>query len=96
MATDIRGTRTSTRDRATAVETEDMPVVRSTGVGGVEVFDSDVEETTNPSLRRSASMVDEREIIRDEPTEPTGSSLNWILSAIVAIVLIYFLLQWIF
>jgi hypothetical protein len=75
------------------VETEETPVFRSTGVGGVEVFDSDVEDTTNPSLRRSASMVDERDPIRDETA---GSPLNWILSAIVAIVLIYFLLQWIF
>jgi hypothetical protein len=95
MATNIQGTRTSTRpsDRATGVETEDTTVVRSTGIGGVEVFDSNVEETTNPSLRRSASLVDEREPIRDETS---GSPLNWILSAIVAIVLIYFLLQWIF
>jgi hypothetical protein len=69
------------------------PVATTTGVGGVAVFDRDVDGTPNSTLRPSASIVDDRAPLE---TRSSGSTLSWIIGAIVLIVLAYFLLQMIF
>jgi hypothetical protein len=75
------------------VEATPTPVVTSTGVGGVAVYDRDVDGTSNPSLRPSTSLVDDRGPIE---TRSSGSILTWIIGAVILIVLAYFLLQIIF
>jgi hypothetical protein len=90
----MQGTRQSSRPGdATGVETTPTPVVTPTGVGGVAVYDRDVDATNNSSLHPSASMVEDR-----GPAEvrSSGSLLTWIISAIVLIVLVYFLMQFVF
>jgi len=94
MATNVQSTRPSNRSSdLTEVETTPTPVVTPTGVGGVAVYDRDVDKTTNPSLHPSASMLDDR-----PPAEvrSSGSLLTWVISAIVLILLVYFLLQFVF
>jgi hypothetical protein len=94
MATNVQGTRPSSRQGDPAgVETTPTPVVTPTGVGGVAVYDREGDTTHNSTLRPSASMVDDR-----TPAEvrSSGSILTWIISAVVLIVLIYFLLQFVF
>jgi len=94
MATNVQGTRPSSRpsDQPTVLETANTPVVTPTGVGGVAVYDQDVDGT-NPSHRPSASMVDDRGPVE---VRSNGSVLTWIISAVVLIILAYFLLQLIF
>jgi hypothetical protein len=75
------------------VDANPTPVVTPTGVGGVAVYDRDVDGTSNPSLRPSASMVEDPMPVE---TRSTGSILSWIIGAIVLIVLAYFLLQILF
>jgi hypothetical protein len=65
----------------------------TTGVGGVEVFDNDGDVATDSSLRSSAALREDRAPVE---TRSGGSMLTWIISAIVLIVLVYFLLQMIF
>jgi hypothetical protein len=92
MTTNVQGTRPTNRPGDSTV-VDPTPAVTTTGVGGVAVYDRDVDGTTNPSLRPSASLVDDRVPVE---TRPTGSILSWIIGAIVLIVLAYFLLQFIF
>jgi hypothetical protein len=94
MATNIQGTRPASRPgESPVVEATPTPVVTSTGVGGVAVYDRDVDGTSNPSLRPSASLADDRGPIE---TRSSGSILTWIIGAVILIVLAYFLLQIIF
>jgi hypothetical protein len=94
MATNVQGTRTTTRSGdTTVVETTPTPAVNTTGVGGVAVYDRDVDGTTDPTLRPTGTMVNDP--IPAE-TRSTGSVLSWIIGAIVLIVLVYFLLQILF
>jgi len=93
MATNIQGTRPLNRPGdTTRVDTTPTPVVTPTGVGGVAVFDRD-ETVTNPSLHPSVSMAGDRAPVE---TRPSGSILTWIISAVVLILLVYFLLQFVF
>ena len=95
MTTNVQGTRQSSRPGEPTV-VEPMPVITPTGTGGVAVYD--VDKATNPTLRPSASLVEDRVIDDRGPVEvrSTGSILTWIISAIVLIVLAYFLLQFVF
>lgn len=94
MTTNVQGTRPTNRSGdQTVVDGTPTPVVTPTGVGGVAVFDRDVDGTTNATLRPSASIVDDRVPVE---TRATGSILSWIIGAIVLIVLAYFLLQMLF
>lgn len=93
MATNVKETRTTNRLDGETRVTGTTPVGTSTGVGGVEVYDNDVDTSTDSSLRPSASMVDDRAPVA---TTSGGSMLTWIISAIVLIALVYFLLQMIF
>jgi len=95
MTTNIQGTRPSSRpsDEPITLTTANGPVVATTGVSGVAVYDQDGEVRPDPSLRPSASMVDDRAPIE---TRSTGSVLTWVISAVVLILLVYFLLQWVF
>jgi hypothetical protein len=95
MTTNVQGTRPSSRpnDEPVTVATPNGPVVASTEVGGVAVYDRDGSATTNPSLRPSATMVEDRAPM---DTRSSGSMLTWIISAVVLILIVYFLLQWIF
>jgi len=93
MATNEQGTRSSSRlSDPAVVETTPTPVVTPAAVGGVAVYDRDVD-ATNSSLRPSASMVDDRV---PAPVSSSGSMLTWIISAIVLIVLVYILLNYVF
>jgi len=95
MTTNVPGTRPSSRPGDQAVG-DTTPVVSPTGVGGVAVYDTD--NTTNATLRPSASRVDDRMVDDRAPAEVRsgGSVMTWIISVIVLIVLAYFLLQFIF
>jgi len=93
MATNVQSTRPTSRSNdPMGVETTPTPVVAPAEVGGVAVYDRDVD-TTNPSLRPSASMVND---LPPAEVRSSGSLLMWIISAIVLILLVYFLLQFIF
>jgi hypothetical protein len=94
MTTNVQGTRPTNRSGdPTVADPTPTPVVTTTGVGGVAVFDRDVDGTPNSTLRPSASIVDDRAPLE---TRSSGSTLSWIIGAIVLIVLAYFLLQMIF
>jgi len=95
MATNAQGTRPSSRptDQTTVTETTNTAGVTPTGVGGVSVYDRDMDGTTDTTRRPVGSMVDDRV---PAPARSVGSGLTWIISAIVLIVLVYFLLQMIF
>ena len=90
MTTNVQGTRLSSRPGEPTVA-EPTPVIAPTGIGGVAVYD--VDPATNPTLRPAASLVEDRAPVE---VRSTGSILTWIISAIVLIVLAYFLLQFIF
>lgn len=86
MTTNVQNTRASSHpDDPAVVETTPTPITAP--VGGVAVYDQDVD--TSPS----ASMPDDR-----VPAEvnSSGSMLTWIISAIVLIVLVYLLLNYVF
>jgi len=88
MTTNAQGSRPSSRPGdPTQVDTIPTPVVAPTGVGGVAVYDRDVD------ARPSASMVDDRVPVT---TSSSGSILTWVISAVVLIILVYFLLQFVF
>jgi len=93
MATNTQGTRPVNRSGDTTVVEETTPVVTPTGVGGVAVYDRDVDGTPNSTLRPSASMASDRMPVEERSA---GSIISWIIGAIVLIVLAYFLLQIIF
>jgi hypothetical protein len=94
MATNTQGSRPVNRSSdPTVTDPTPTPVVTPSGVGGVEVYDRDVDGTTNPSLRPSASM---REDQMPVETRSSGSILGWIIGAIVLIILAYFLYTMLF
>jgi len=94
MATNVQGTRPTNRPGdPTVAETTPTPAVTPAGVGGVAVYDRDVDRTTDPALRPSTTMTNNPVPVE---TRTTGSILSWIIGAIVLIVLAYFLLQLIF
>jgi hypothetical protein len=96
MATNVQSTRSSSRSSDLAgVETTPTPVVTPTGVGGVAVYDQDVDSKTKSSLHTSpnASIVDD---LPPAEVRSSGSLLTWIISAVVLILLVYFLLQFVF
>jgi len=92
MTTNVQGTRPTNRTGDSTV-VDPTPVVTPSGVGGVAVYDRDVDGTTNPSLRPSASMVEDPMPVEERTT---GSIVSWIIGAIVLIVLAYFILQLLF
>jgi len=94
MTTNVQGTRPSSRPGdPTVAETTPTPVVTPAGVGGVAVYDREVDGTTNPSLRPTGSIHSDPVPVE---TRTTGSILSWIIGAIVLIVLAYFILQILF
>ena len=97
MATNPQGTRPTNRPGEQPVaDTAGTPVVTSTGVGGVAVYDQDGERTTtttNSSMRTSATRMDDNVPVE---TRSSGSILSWIIGAIVLIILVYFLFQILF
>jgi hypothetical protein len=90
MTTNVQSTRPSSRPGDPAV-VETTPTPIASPVGGVAVYDRD--ETTDSSLRPSASMVDDRV---PAGVNSSGSMLTWIISAIVLIVLVYLLITFVF
>jgi hypothetical protein len=95
MTTNIQGTRPSSRpsDDPITLTTPNGPVVATTGVSGVAVYERDGDVSPDPALHSSVSMIDDRPPVE---TRSTGSILTWIISAVVLILLVYFLLQWVF
>ena len=94
MATNTQNTPPSKRSGELAeVEPTPTPVIASTGVGGVAVYDRDVDPNRNSTLNTSSSMVDDPAPVG---TSSSGSMLGWIIGAIVLILLVYFLLQLVF
>ena len=93
MTTNTQNTRPKgTAGDSSVIEPTPVPVVTPTGVGGVAVYDRDVDAPVD-----SARPVG---VVGDDPipaeTRATGSILTWIIGAIVAIVLLYLLIQFIF
>jgi len=93
MTTNVQGTRPANRPGEPTVAEEVTPVVTPAGVGGVAVYDRDVDGTPNSSLRPSATMTGDPVPVE---TRTSGSILSWVIGAIVLIILAYFLLQLIF
>jgi len=94
MTSNLQGSRPSSRPSDSGVaEPTPTPVITPTGVGGVAVYDRDVDATTNSSLHSPASMASDRVPVE---TRSSGSTLTWVISIIVLIILVYFLLQFIF
>jgi hypothetical protein len=94
MATNIQGTRQTSRSNDRP-EVDTTPLVTPTAAGGVAVYDRDADTTTHPSLHASPSAT----LAEDLPPAEVrsgGSLLTWIISAIVLILLVYFLLQFVF
>lgn len=98
MTTNIQGTRPTTppadripdqtTERMTdrAVEPTPTPVVAPMGLSGVAVYDRDVDRLRDPGAPVPGTRV-------PAETRSTASVLNWILGAIVLIVVAYFLIQ---
>jgi len=96
MVTNANDPRTTGRtgDNTTVTDPTPTPVGTSTGVGGVAVYDQDVDGTpSNRTARTSPTMTTDRAPVE---TRSGSSMLSWIIGAIVLIVLAYFLLQIIF
>jgi len=68
------------------------PVLTPTGASGVAVYDRDVDAPIDSA--RPVGVVGEDPIPVE--TRSSGSILTWIIGAIVAIVLLYLLIQFIF
>jgi len=68
-------------------------VVNPTGVSGVAVYDRSSDQAVDPSMRPSASMLDETAPGR---TQSSGSMVAWILGIVVLIIIAYFILQMLF
>jgi len=91
MTTNIQGTRPTTlADDRPVVEPIPTPVVVPTSAGGVAVYDRPGDGTTSPSMHPSASLLEDPAPVE---TRSGMSIFTWIISAIVLIVLAYFLLQ---
>jgi hypothetical protein len=94
MTTNVPGTRPVNGPGGPAVGEEVVtPVVTPAGVGGVAVYDRNVDGTPDPALRPSLSTTGEPVPV---DTRPNGSILTWIIGAVVLILLAYFLLQMLF
>jgi hypothetical protein len=94
MTTNINDTRPSTRPGdPTVVEPPPTPTVTPTRIGGVEVYDPEVDATTDPFRRPSTAMPGDPAPVE---ARSTGSVFTWIISTIALIILVYFLLQIIF
>ena len=94
MATNAQGTRPTGHPNDTAtVEGTPNPTVTSTGVGGVAVYDRDVDGTNNSTLRPAGTIHNDPAPVE---TRSGGSMLGWIIGVIVLIILAYFILQLIF
>lgn len=97
MTTNLSGTRPTTppadripeRVPERVVEPTPTPVVTATGIGGVAVYDHQADRLTDPAAPVPGTRI---------PAEArsTNSVLNWVLGAIVLIVVAYFLWQIIF
>jgi len=86
MTTNVQNTRPSSHTGDPAV-VETIPTPITAPVGGVAVYDREVD--TKPSV----SLVDDR-----VPAEAgsSGSMMTWIISALVLIVLLYLLINYVF
>jgi len=93
MATNMQNTRTTNRAGDTTVA-ETTPVGTPAGtVGGVAVYDRDVDGTTDSTLRPAGTIHTDPTPVE---TRSSGSIMGWIIGVIVLIVLAYFLLQMLF
>jgi len=93
MTTNTQNTRPQgTAGDSPVIEPTPVPVVTPTGVGGVAVYDRDVDAPVD-SARPTGVVGDDRIPVE---TRATGSVLTWIIGAIVAIVIVYLLIQFIF
>jgi len=93
MTTNVPNPRpVGTTGDSTVTDPTPVPVVTPTGVGGVAVYDRDVDAPID-SARPVGVVGDDRIPVE---TRATGSVLTWIIGAIVAIVIVYLLIQFIF
>jgi len=89
MATNIPNTtRPSSRPNDPTV-VEPTPVVTGSGVA---VYERE-PDSTNPSLHPTASVASD---LPPAEVRSSGSMMTWVISAIVLILLVYFLMQFIF
>lgn len=91
MATNIQSTTRPSGRPNDPTAVEPTPVVTPTG-SGVAVYDRD-PDATNSSVHPSSSMASD---LPPAEVRSSGSMLTWIISAIVLILLVYFLLQFVF
>jgi hypothetical protein len=93
MTTNVQNTRPSgNAGDPPVIAPTPVPVLTPTGVSGVAVYDRDVDAPIDSA--RPVGVLDDDPIPVE--TRATGSILTWIIGAIVAIVLVYLLIQFIF
>jgi len=104
MAKNAQGTQstTETSDSLRTNATSTTPGVTTPNVGAVGsvgVYDQDADGRDDSTMRSTSTSAMPTSRANDgvpATTSSGGSTFTWIISAIVLIVLIYFLLQWIF
>jgi len=96
MTTNIQeAPQTKRSDQPVGIEPKPTPtpVTNPTGVRGVAVYDRGPDRELDPSMRPSASMLDDAVPVR---TQSTGNMIAWIIGIVLLIIIAYFVLQMLF
>jgi len=96
MSTNIQEAPPTKRpDQPVGIEPTPTPtsVVNPTGVRGVAVYDRGPDRDLKPSMRPSASMLDDAPPVR---SQSTGSTIAWIIGFVLLLIIAYFVLQMFF
>jgi hypothetical protein len=96
MTTNIQEAPQTTRpDQPVGIEPTPTPtpVTNPTGVSGVAVYDRGPDRELDPSMRPSASMLDDAPPVR---SQSSGSTIAWIIGIVLLLVIAYFVLQMLF
>jgi len=94
MTTNIQDApQTKRSDQPVGIEPTPTPVANPTGVRGVAVYDRGPDRDLDPSMRPSASMLDDAPTVR---SQSSGSTIAWIIGIVLLIIIAYFVLQMLF
>jgi len=96
MTTNIQGApQTKRPDQPVGIEPTPTPtpVANSTGVPGVAVYDRGPDRELDPSMRPSASVLDDGAPVK---SQSSGSTIAWIIGVVLLIIIAYFVLQMLF
>jgi len=94
MTTNIQETpQTKRSDQPVGIEPTPSSVANPTGVRGVAVYDRGPDRELDPSVRPSASMLDDTSPVS---SQSTGNMIAWIIGIVLLIIIAYFVLQMLF